>query len=680
MEMTEGQPYRAECVCGKKVTITKKGAPRAHACTNPGGPGWPEDAAPAQPVVPADVEETEIFDKPVDPTKVRDGRLTPAGNNAPGDFFAKYRVMEGVTGFPLACGHTAKGRDVVRARTDVHDTYECEGGCNGDREPKPTMRELIDQMSPESPARLTGGADDTASHASGVPLDAVEKGAWFGAMYAGGIACGHRVEEGDLIRADGEGGFECEEFCGQDDDAPHVHQYAYMDDSNGHSGSYCECGQPENWNGTGRARPSASTVKLPAQEPRELAPRLLETIAREQKTLKSRADSVTSFLGSSAPAKAPAAGTAQAVADFFATPPPEETAAKERKLVHPQSGYMLKDPTTGDFRRYQNGKHKGVTRTTTFNKSASDRTALTDWNKRNVLAGASLRPDLVLKAHGLDVKKDAKALNAIVAELEEAAGAKVSASIGTAVHKLTERLDRGEITLAQVPEAYRRHLTAYRDALAAAGLEVVPELIERTVFFQYFGGVAGSFDRVLYHRASNTYLMGDLKTGENLEYGWDEIETQEFVYATGYNQFGTYVWDMTVECDEKGYPLTEPQDYWEPPKFQLSMEEGIVMHLPVQGENAGTCTILRTDLKRGRDHALLCGQVREGRKAKGKPVTWTPPAPPAPGSPEWWQARFHGVSTEEEAAALWTEAVGAGLLADFLTPLVQMVKEQLTAR
>ena len=46
------------CICGKSITARKDGTPRAHVCTG-AVPVWAEDVVPGQPVVPADVDETE---------------------------------------------------------------------------------------------------------------------------------------------------------------------------------------------------------------------------------------------------------------------------------------------------------------------------------------------------------------------------------------------------------------------------------------------------------------------------------------------------------------------------------------------------------------------------------------------------------------------------------------------
>lgn len=56
-----------KCVCGKSVSEKKDGTPRAHICNAEGGPAWAVAAGwSAQPVVPADVDETEELDSPTE--------------------------------------------------------------------------------------------------------------------------------------------------------------------------------------------------------------------------------------------------------------------------------------------------------------------------------------------------------------------------------------------------------------------------------------------------------------------------------------------------------------------------------------------------------------------------------------------------------------------------------------
>ena len=269
-------------------------------------------------------------------------------------------------------------------------------------------------------------------------------------------------------------------------------------------------------------------------------------------------------------------------------------------------GYVVKDPTLGDYRRYKNGKLKGITRMTTFNKAATDQNALSAWGKRNVLIGSVLRPDLVRDAAGLTHDDDKAELDRLVSALEEEAGSKVASSIGTLLHELTELLDAGHLLPKDIPEAYVDHLASYRTALAEAKLHPVPGLIERTVYLPYFGGVVGTFDRILWDETHQVYRMADLKTGKRLDYGWDEIEAQIAGYALAFNRYG--VWDQnTREWDDSR-------------DFSVATDYGVVMHLPVQGPTAGQCQLLKVDLESGWDYLQLCDQVRTRRARRNKPT------------------------------------------------------------
>jgi hypothetical protein len=163
-------------------------------------------------------------------------------------------------------------------------------------------------------------------------------------------------------------------------------------------------------------------------------------------------------------------------------------------------------------------------------------------------------------------------------------------------------------------------LKAYQVALAEAGIEVLPEYIEKTVVWTGYG-VAGTFDRIV--RMPNGELrIADLKTGRDLSYGWTEIAIQLGIYASA-----SHIWD------------------WETQSFSLMPEvsktKAIVFHLPVGEAN---CTIYELDIAQGIQAAELCHQVREWRKTR---YLATP-------------------LTKGELSALWTELYPAGRWTDEL--------------
>lgn len=152
------------------------------------------------------------------------------------------------------------------------------------------------------------------------------------------------------------------------------------------------------------------------------------------------------------------------------------------KLTHPDSGKQVK-----------------WTRATTFAKSVQDTFALSMWSQRMTLKGASMRADIVAAVSTLDVKEDKDRVNSLVEDAKKAAGDKVAANKGTAVHAFTEDRDKllaGEdVTVRPVPEEFVPTVEAYEATLRAFGLEPVPGLIEFTTAVKQYE-VAGTSDRV----------------------------------------------------------------------------------------------------------------------------------------------------------------------------------------
>jgi hypothetical protein len=353
-----------------------------------------------------------------------------------------------------------------------------------------------------------------------------------------------------------------------------------------------------------------------------------------------------------APKEQPPVTTVDTAAqDFLAT-----AAAEQPEPARDRWGrYLLLHPRTG--------KPQAWTRTTTFAKSCADTFALSQWGARMTVVGLTMRGDLLALAHGKDVSKDKKALDRIVEDAKSAAGDKVAANKGTALHSFTELVDTGRGTVADVPEAQRADVCAYRAAMEDAGLEVV--LAERITAVTGFD-VAGTFDRVLrltrdlpgIGRAGE-YLIGDLKTGRDLSYGWGEIAVQLAVYAHGVNDSG--VWDAVAGVWEQPHSLDDINV-----RMAVREDVGIVMHLPV---GKAECTLYRVDLAEGWKASRLCAEVREWRKAKNlaapvsvaetavpmASVTAIAPAQPVVRQPSW-EERFSAVQSKQQAAELYESA------------------------
>ena len=220
-------------------------------------------------------------------------------------------------------------------------------------------------------------------------------------------------------------------------------------------------------------------------------------------------------------------------------------------------------------------------RCTTFIDVLADRSALERWKQRNTAVGLSLRSDLLLRV--ATSKKDNKALDRLCEDALKAAGSESSANIGTAIHTLTEQIDRGETP--EIPEAWTKDIQAYLQATKHLKMEEIEVFVVNDDL-----KVGGTFDRVV--SADWQRLVADLKTG-SIAYDTGKIAMQLAVYANSqvYN----------IETGERS-PLL------------VDREVGMVIHLP-QGE--GKCVCYIADLKEGWRGAQLAADVWAWRGKKG---------------------------------------------------------------
>ena len=461
----------------------------------------------------------------------------------------------------------------------------------------------------------------------------VIKGPWFGANYAGRCSsCADAIYEGDRIRSDGQGGYECED-CGEDPER-----------------IVAVTERASDWQG-----------QASAAAKRHVA---LQTLA---------AEGPSGDMASLAFEREQAAAAALLADEFDDPAMPEQpkpvmsVSGQPKKVLRDHLGrYAVVLPGQTELEVYKSsGNPVGRTRATTFNKSATDKKNINDWGKRNVLIGASRRRDLVLQAVGLTHEYDKDRLNALVMQLEETAGSKVGSDLGTYLHEFTEYMDAGLKGPGDAPHEFQASLWAYERALANAGLEPIRSLIERTTIIREYGWVCGTFDRVFFHRPSGQYIIGDLKTGKTMDYGKNETETQLWTYAHGVNQNGVYDWN-TRTWDEP-HTLDDVNV-----RLEVSETVGVVVHMPVQGPQEGTVQLLWADLESGRAHAEVCAAV--SARPKGKMKAWGDgPAPLAP--PEFpWELRFAEVTTQAEATTLWRLAKHEGIAGVRLNELIAIAR------
>lgn len=268
------------------------------------------------------------------------------------------------------------------------------------------------------------------------------------------------------------------------------------------------------------------------------------------------------------------------------------------------------------------GKPKGHTRTTTFIDCIEDKSSLVDWKTRNVLIGVTRRPDLADKARELDPEEpaDKKALNKLVEQAEDAAGANEKSRRGTYLHDLSEYVDRGEPLPKTISGADLDDMAAYM--MATSVLKVIA--IEQFVAVPELS-VGGTFDRLSYYDGPGPdgkpiagNFITDTKTG-NIQYGKLKMASQLGVYSRGklydHTKFPVDPDDKKALAAWKKTEFTADQAAAAySPLPPVNQDWGIIVHLPA-GE--GVCNLYWVDLNIGWALAQLALTIRKSRSTKG---------------------------------------------------------------
>jgi hypothetical protein len=255
-------------------------------------------------------------------------------------------------------------------------------------------------------------------------------------------------------------------------------------------------------------------------------------------------------------------------------------------FVRDQYGRPLVVPATG-------GRPRPYTRSSSAAKTIEDTYNLELWARRNVAFGMARDPSLVarvLAAAGDPSTWDMptkRAVDRIVEDAATVAQAHKGADIGTAVHQLTERLDRGEQFVAG---PYEADLTAYTNALIGAGLVTDERYVECRLVCDALE-MAGTADRLLRRAADGSWVVADLKTGATVDYG-----------ALGWSaQLAAYAHSDLYDPVSTTRTATPP----------LDKVRGVIIHLPA---GQGRCTLYELDLAAGYRAALLANEVRAVRR------------------------------------------------------------------
>lgn len=234
-------------------------------------------------------------------------------------------------------------------------------------------------------------------------------------------------------------------------------------------------------------------------------------------------------------------------------------------------------------------KPVAYTRATTLAGTLDDLYGLMGWKQRMTAVGLAARNDLLLAVKAVDdPDRHKKQLDGIVEQATEAAAASAGATMGTAMHSLTEQYDlTGEIP-SGLPETAQRSLYAYATAVDHIKFTHVEQFLVCDDL-----RAAGTTDRIGLVDGVPTIL--DLKTGKTLKYSGLKIAIQLAIYAHGQQ----YDPDTGVRTPVEG----------------INLERACVIHLPI--DQPDVCTLHWVDIDAGWKFAHLADQVRNARKARG---------------------------------------------------------------
>lgn len=276
-------------------------------------------------------------------------------------------------------------------------------------------------------------------------------------------------------------------------------------------------------------------------------------------------------------------------------------------------------PDKPDFRRANgapmvmiDGKNVRASRPSNYAKPLDDESALTNW--RIDTAAFGVAHDKALQAAYAAAKRDDRqTVKALREKAIQAGRGEEAASIGTAIHAMSERWEDPDDDFTP-PEPYLSALKAYSAEMERIGVEST-HMEVALVNLEY--NTAGTADRI--YRLTRqliaptgeilpegTLIIGDLKTSKTLEYSMGGFAAQLSLYAGG---------QMYDVVDDEFLDTPEINQDW-----------GVIAWIPSNQEQ-GHCEMIWVDLKAGNYAAWLAHEVKEYRK------TWRGAQPIIVGNP-----------------------------------------------
>lgn len=224
-------------------------------------------------------------------------------------------------------------------------------------------------------------------------------------------------------------------------------------------------------------------------------------------------------------------------------------------------------------------KPVGYARWSSYGDVLEDRYNLEKWKVRTAATGLADRPDLLLAVAAARGNK--RQLDDICEQALEAAKGSAAATTGTALHSLSELVDRDE-PLPVLPPSAEADLAAYRKATACLNVVAIEQFVVCDD-----PQAAGTFDRIVEHEGRR--YVADIKTGD-VKWGIGKIAVQ----LAGYSR--SQVYD----------PATGERT-----PLDVDQSRALVIHLP-QGQ--ASCELIWVDIEEGWQGVLMAQQVRSWRK------------------------------------------------------------------
>jgi hypothetical protein len=236
----------------------------------------------------------------------------------------------------------------------------------------------------------------------------------------------------------------------------------------------------------------------------------------------------------------------------------------------------------------RSGKQTSFPRVTTIAKCLDDEGALTAWKGRMTATGLVQRNDLLVAASA--ALEDRTALDRIVQQAIEAAGASSKANIGTALHSLTQALDLGQ--KPAILPGLQTDVDAYLKGITQHGVIIDPRFVEVLLVNEKYE-YAGTADRIARFNTRKKKQVFDLKTG-SIDYAMNAIAVQLAMYA---NAEYIYNWQT-----QEHIPMPD-----------IDKTRGVILHLPA---GKGELALYEVDLVAGWEAAQMAMDVRAWRKRK----------------------------------------------------------------